>query len=317
MDSIVKPLAIAFFLWAISPLGIAEDFPLKRVPLLTYVIDYEAAWSPNGRRIVLISNRHGGMKVHILDTNNETGGVGHGSDMRQITAGPDEDDSPAWSFDGQKIAFVSVHEGASHIFVMNPDGTGIRQLTIGAGQNIHPMWSPDSSRILFNTTHFAEAEQPRDKTDTKRVIGEKTDDYMDLAIVRPDGTDLQRITHGGGYTYASFSPDGNSILHRRQRGEVSQIFLMDADGSSDHNLSGTEAVDGWPAWSHDGRRIVFSRHGENGFQIFVMNRDGSGVRQLTDAAGEFTNPRWSPDGKKILCGRRLGGINLVVFDAPN
>jgi Tol biopolymer transport system component len=48
-----------------------------------------------------------------------------------------------------------------------------------------------------------------------------------------------------------------------------------------------------------------------------MNQNGSGVRQLTDAAGEFTNPRWSPDGKKILCGRRLGGINLVVFDAPN
>jgi TolB protein len=92
---------------------------------------------------------------------------------------------------------------------------------------------------------------------------------------------------------------------------------MNADGSSDHNLSGAEAFDGWPAWSPDGKRIVFSRHGEHGFQIFVMNQNGSGVRQLTDAAGEFTNPRWSPDGKKILCGRRLGGINLVVFDAPN
>jgi TolB protein len=254
------------------------------------------------------------MKVHILDTIDP----GNGSDMRQITTGPDEDDSPAWSPDGQTIAFVSVREGASHIFVMNADGTGIHQLTTGAGQNIHPMWSPDNSRILFNTTHFAEADQTRDKTsEAKRIIGEKTDDYMDLATARPDGTDLQRITRGGGYTYASFSPDGVSILHRRQRGEVSQVFLMNADGSSDHNLSGAEAFDGWPAWSPDGKRIVFSRHGEHGFQIFVMNQNGSGVRQLTDAAGEFTNPRWSPDGKKILCGRRLGGINLVVFDAPN
>ncbi len=315
MDFFLKPLAIAFLLCTTSLLGTAEDFPLKRVPLLTYVVDYEAAWSPDGRRIVLISNRHRGMKVHILDTSD----AGNGSDMRQITTGPDEDDSPAWSPDGQKIAFVSVHEGASHIFVMNADGTAIHQITAGAGQNIHPMWSPDSSRILFNTTHFAEAEQARDKnsTDAKRIIGEKTDDYMDLATVRPDGTDLRRITGGGGYTYASFSPDGMSILHRRQRGEVSQIFLMNADGSGDQNLSGAEAVDGWPGWSPDGKRIVFSRHGQNGSQIFVMNRDGSGVRQLTDAAGEFTNPRWSPDGKKILCGRRLGGINLVVFDAPN
>jgi len=83
------------------------------------------------------------------------------------------------------------------------------------------------------------------------------------------------------------------------------------------NLSGDSKTDGWPAWSPDSKRIVFSRRVQSGFQIFVMNRDGSGVRQLTDAAGEFTNPRWSPDGKKILCGRRLGGISLVVFDAPN
>ena len=314
MNSILKPVGMAFSLCALAALGAAQDFPLKRVPLRTYVVDYEASWSPDGRRIVLISSRHGGMKVHILEASDAS----NGSDMRQITSGDAEDDSPAWSPDGRKIAFVSVRAGVSHIFVMNPDGTDVRQVTSGAGQNIHPMWSPDSSRILFNTTHFAEAEPANDKTsaDTNRVIGEKTDDYMDLATIRPDGTDLRRITHGGGYTYASFSPDGTSILHRRQQGETSQIFLMNADGSDDHNLSGTAAVDGWPAWSADGKRIVFSRHLENGFQIFVMNRDTSNVRQLTDAAGEFTNPRWSPDGKKILCGRRLGGISLAVFDAP-
>jgi TolB protein len=146
-----------------------------------------------------------------------------------------------------------------------------------------------------------------------------TPSTMDLATIRPDGTDLRRITHDGGYTYASFSPDGMSILHRRQQGESSQIFLMNADGSGDHNLSGNSTTDGSPAWSPDGRRIVFSRHGENGFQVFAMNHDGGGVRQLTDAAGEFTNPRWSPDGEKILCGRRLrgGGISLALFDAPN
>ena len=201
---------------------------------------------------------------------------------------------------------------------MNANGSEIRQLTSGDGQNIHPAWSPDGTRILFNTMHFAEAAQTAGSTaGENRVIGEKTDDDMDLATVRPDGSDLTRITHGGGYTYASFSPDGKSIVHRRQQGEVSQVFLMNADGSGDHNLSGTSTLDGWPSWSSDGKRIVFSRHIQNGFQIFVMNRDGSGVGQLTDASGEFVNPRWSPDGTKILCGRRLGGISLVVFQAPN
>jgi Tol biopolymer transport system component len=313
MDSILKHLVVAFTLCILSVLGATEDFPLKRVRLLTYVVDYEASWSPDGRQIVLISNRHGGMKVHVLDASSDE----NGSDMRQITTGPNEDDSPAWSPDGRQIAFVSVHGDVSDIFVMNADGSNVRQVTRGLGQNIHPMWSPDSSRILFNTTYFAGQGQKDDKTsDESRVIGENRDDSIDLATIRPDGSDLQRITQGGGYTYASFSPDARTILHRRQQGEVSQVFLMNADGSGDHNLSGVSFSDGWPAWSSDGKRIIFSRHGEDGFQIFMMNRDGTGVRQLTDATGEFVNPRWSPDGKKILCGRRLGGISLVVFNAP-
>jgi TolB protein len=309
---IARRLAVAVLLYGTWVFAADQDFPLKRLPLLTYTIDYEASWSPDGRQIVLISSRHGGLKVHILDA----ASTSNGSDMRQISTGADEDDSPAWSPDGRQIAFVSIHAGVSHIFVMQADGSGIRQLTSGPGQNIHPLWSADGSRILFNTTHFAETAPASSAGDENRVIGEKADDAMDLATVRPDGTGLKQITHGGGYTYASFSPDGRSILHRRQQGEISQIWLMNADGSGDHNLSGASTLDGWPAWSPDGKRIVFSRHGDKGFQLYVINRDGSGVRQLTDAAGEFTNPRWSPDGGKILCGRRLGGISLAVFDAP-
>jgi len=134
--------------------------------------------------------------------------------------------------------------------------------------------------------------------------------------MRADGSDLRRLTKGGGYTYASYSPDGRSIVHRHQEGKASTVSVMTAEGKEDRNLSGASTLDGWPAWSSDGKRVVFSRNVEGRFQLFVMNRDGTDVRQLTDALGEFTNARWSPDGLKILCGRRLGGVSLVLFDAP-
>jgi len=313
----VRPLVL--FVAATVPCAVpsdlfADDFPLKQVKPLTYVVDYEPFWAPDGKQIVLISSRHGGMKVHVIDSSS----VNHGGDMRQLTTGDAEDDTPAWSPDGKLIVFVSIREGVSQIFVMNADGRNIRQLTKGKAENIHPTWSPDSERILFNTTYFvgATAADGTNAPSDNKVIGEQIDKKMDLATIRPDGTDLQRITTGGGFTYASFSPDGMSILHRRVNGSLSQIFVVKADGSDDHNISGEGNIDGWPAWSSDGKRVIFSRRVKDGFQLFVMDRDGKNVRQLTDALGEFVNPRWSPDGTKILCCRRLGDITLVIFPAP-
>jgi TolB protein len=139
---------------------------------------------------------------------------------------------------------------------------------------------------------------------------------MDLATVRPDGSDLRRLTTGGGYTYASYSPDGRFLVHRRILGKVSKIFVSDADGAAVRDLSGDGVADGWPAWSPDGKRVVFARQVGDSPQIFVVNRDGTDLRQLTDAVGRFTNPRWSPDGGTILCSRGLGNLTLVALQAP-
>jgi TolB protein len=286
-------------------------YPLKRIPFLTYLIDYEPWWSPDGSRIALVSNRHGGLKVHVADAS----ATDHGAGMRQLTFGDAEDDSPAWSPDGKRIAYVSVREGVSQIYVMNADGSDSHPVTSGRAENIHPAWTVDSSRVLFDTTAFArEVSEPQ--AGGTRVIGDATDDAMDLATVFPDGSDLRRLTTGGGYTYASYSPDGRFIVHRRIRGPVSTIAVMNADGSGERDISGTGTADGWPSWSPDGARVVFARQVGEYPQIFVMNRGGSDVRQLTDTVGRMTNPRWSPDGQTILCSRGFGNMSLVALPAP-
>ena len=120
-------LSLAIFASAIVADARAQDFPIKKFSSFTWVVDYEASWSPDSRQIVLVSSRRGGMKLHVINADSAS----HGSDMRQLTFGSDEDDSPAWSPDGKKIAFVSIRAGVSQIFVMNADGANVRQLTNG------------------------------------------------------------------------------------------------------------------------------------------------------------------------------------------
>lgn len=102
-------------------------------------------------------------------------------------------------------------------------------------------------------------------------------------------------------TYPSPSPDGLRVAFQSNRAGVSQIFVMDADGSNvvqlTHEPGGAET----PAWSPDGSRIVYAVYGYGeGNDVFVMNADGSEQRRLTTHPGYDDHPSWSRDGTRIV-----------------
>lgn len=72
-----------------------------------------------------------------------------GSQVRRLTNHPSMDYWPAWSPDGNQIAFTSNRDGNYEIYVCKPDGTGLRNLTRHPGQDNYAAWSPDSKRLAF------------------------------------------------------------------------------------------------------------------------------------------------------------------------
>ena len=95
-----------------------------------------------------------------------------------------------------------------------------------------------------------------------------------------------------------------------------EIYVMNADGSEQSNLTMNSAADEHPCWSPDGSRIAFTSNRDDNFDVYTMNADGSGVKNLTRHAADDWGPSWSPDGSRIaFMSWRDGNNEIYVIQA--
>jgi Tol biopolymer transport system component len=261
------------------------------------VQSFDPAWSPDGRKIALVSNRAGSFEVYVMNAD--------GGGKRRLTRHARVVARPVWSPDGRKIAFESLrHAGPRacsdqwpsagcnwEVYVMNADGSGQRRLTRSPGLDRYAAWSPDGRKLLFHRA---------------RSTGGA------LRVMNADGSGQRRL---GGGSPGSWSPDGQEIVFSRG-GSDRDVYVMNADGSSQRNLTGNPARDGNPVWSPDGQKIAFLSDRDGNLEVYVMNADGGGQRNLTRNPAADRPAAWSPDGQKIaFTSDRDGNGEIYVMNA--
>ena len=170
--------------------------------------------------------------------------------------------------------------------------------------------SPPATALAVPSTTSSTAKQVGTGSLTGRIA---FDNWDDVYTIDADGSNLTPLTNGPIHEFdPSWSPDGSRIAYRTDAGDVTEIWLMNADGTDQHRL--TEGLS--PAWSPDGSTIAFAGpKGSTGI-ITLIRPDGTGLRQLADTeGGEY--PSWSPDGTRIAFNENLSGnhrMHIVQVD---
>jgi Tol biopolymer transport system component len=225
----------------------------------------EPSWSPDGSSIAateLGPVESGETRLVVLRSD--------GSELRRLrpltsvarTRGGrrQTEADPAWSPDGSRLVFAGL-TGADDannrrsnldIYVVRADGTALRRLTRSRAGDGSPAWSA-RGRIAFT----------RNRDGREHVY-----------TMRPDGSDLERVTPRGG-ARPNWSPDGSKLAFERE----GDIYVVGARGRGLRKLT-RRSADGQAVWSPDGKRVAFVRTFSNPEvqRIYTVGADGRGLR---------------------------------------
>ncbi len=190
---------------------------------------FAPAWSPDGQWIVFGYGTF--FNARELKTARLMMIHADGTGKKILTDGATNAGFPSFSPDGKKIVYRIWTKEERSLQILNlADGTNTKLTT---DDDNFPMWSPNGERIGFTR-------------DTHKTA-------FDIFTVKPDGTDLKQLTFSAGNdAHCAWSPDGKQILFSSSRlgfrdeaplydgspQPYAELFLMNADGSNQHTISG-------------------------------------------------------------------------------
>lgn len=234
-------------------------------------------------RIAYILKRNGRYELQVADADSQNAAT--------VTTSPEPLISPAWSPDGQRLAYVSFEDKKPVIYVQSLADGSRRAVAKFRGSNSAPAWSPDGRRLAVTLSKDA----------TSQIY------LLDL-----DSGAATRFTSGGALdTEPLFSPDGRWLFFTSNRGGTPQIYkasLLDG-GVSRVTFEGGYNVS--PALSPDGKVLAFVHRRDARFHIAVLHLESGQMQVLTDTAFD-ESPSFAPNGRQILYATLVNGRGVLA-----
>lgn len=229
----------------------------------------------------------------------------NGGTARRLTNTPNEETSPVFSPDGQRIAFSRSNGNDWDVFIARADGSGEpARVTMMPEDDFVTAWSADGKEVIFETTRDEESVTRLYKTSADRLA---------LAAALP----LHQSYSG------SLSPDGNRIAYnprsgagdwRYYRGGYSApLWIADLKTGALEKLSNGTYNDKNPIWVQDKIYFVSDRTGI--FNLFVYDTKSKKIEQLTKYTGQGVRTASVVNGASVYV--QAGRIHLLDLNTSN
>ncbi len=225
--------------------------------------------------------------------------------LSQLTFAEAIEEYPAWSPNGEELAFSREEAGIRSLFVKNLTSGNERRLTSSDNDDIQPAWTPDATAILF-----VRAKQANVKLEPGDVFGSFFDGDI-WSIDLASGKETRLIVNAFNPESA---PDGKRIAFDASWAGPRRIWATDSRGYNPQQLTSdmSEGISHVrPRWSSDGTKVVFQSVERTKFDVRVVDLARGRSIWVTNDAVQDLNPVWSPSGRFIyFSSYRGGGINI-------
>ena len=239
-------------------------------------------WGIFDSRIAFVSDGTGHKEIFLCDFD--------GSNIQQWTRHNSISLSPAWSSDGNWLAYTSYAKGNPDLFIKHiKDKRGI--VLSKEGINTTPAWVPGQFALAATLSFSGDPE---------------------IYLLTGNAKIIKRITKKWGIDESpTWSPDGRKVAFVSNRSGNPQIYIKTIDTGQVDRLTFLGRYNTQPSWSPQGDKIAYAGMDDGQINIYVIGADGKGVFQLTRDSGNNESPSWAPDGSLITFSSTREGVSRI------